>query len=220
MRASFQRWKFLMLGAVFSGCVDYLNGIPCETNSDCGNYDCVLQVCLPPCSADESCTSGQCVTTFQTDGTPVAVCSPECSSDADCPHGHGCNPSGMDSNYQSVMFCTLSCSSNSDCGSDQTCSSNGQCLGGFGANCSESAPICGEGPSPICLLDSNGNGTCTSICNTDGECSAGFACIANGTAEGQPVCLPLCSAGCSAGWSCMSGTDAQTAQTTSVCGPP
>ncbi len=208
------KWTLAVVAIVAMGCSNGGSsgsatgtGAPCENDLVCGTG----QVCLGgkcgtvECESLSDCGTAQ-VCIDDPEGSTAKVCTGiQCTVNADCTGGAECK-NGVCEGGTAIA----GCSEASPCPEGQTCNATtGKCEGGTPGtgviceSCTDDA-ACGTGASCITL----GNGKfCALNCETNGDCSAGFACT-EAPGSTSKVCAPgkfECS-GCLGGEACAAGT--------------
>jgi Cys-rich repeat protein len=159
----------------------------CTSDGDCpAGYRCDAGTCVrtstgggmcDPCSSQEDCTGGYCLTGFPDGGL---YCGTDCTSDADCGAGNTCVSVGTGYTWQCIP-------ADGDCsGVSAGCTTDGDCPSGY--RCDGGSCVPDEAP-PECYYDSDcpsgyhcEDGSCVadtpppSDCTTDGDCPFGYRC--------------------------------------------
>ncbi len=124
---------------------------------------------------------------------PVEGSGKECNGDKDCSNGEVCKMTGFDDkNHKIISVCSV-----------PTKDSAGQPGAGFDGDCifCSADEICHEGcidkpcANDLCL----NNGKCSSICKTNSDCPAGYACYESFLGLGtlyQGICIPITEISC------------------------
>ncbi len=198
LRRPLMRAPAVLMALALLGCVDVLDGAPCQTNADCLGALCVGGRCGP---GDGGPFSPSCVAAHQSCQLDADCCSETCvliAGSESCPEQGICalGPAMCGALLASCTVngdcCSGSCSVSEE--SANTCPPTGTCTGGSGMCIAD---------GDACLLDSdccNGGGNYGSYCQLGG-------CDYRQSSNGMGQCSPNCTAlGCSGGYgSCCTG---------------